>query len=86
VIGPIMSGTFAGTRGAGYGSALSLSAAIRSRGAGGRLGIMKLSISTNIPKTTNPHAGRPRMPIPIEIDMKAMILKARVPLNLLSHE
>lgn len=63
-----------------YGSVVSRSTTARSGGAGGRPGMTKLSINTRTPKRTKPHAPRLRIPTPIEIDMKAMILKTRFPL------
>ena len=70
---------YAGGSGACYGSASSLSGVTRSGGAGGGLGMTKLSINTSIPKATKPQAARLRIPMPMEIDMNAMILNARVP-------
>jgi len=57
----------------------SSSSATRTVGAGGWLLKTKLSTNTRIPKTTNPHAAWLRIPTPIEIDMKATTLNARIP-------
>jgi hypothetical protein len=75
----MLPGAFAGASGACYGAVVSLSALASSGGAVGRLGTTKLSINTNIPKATKPHAARLRIPMPIEIDIKAIILNARIP-------